>query len=366
MAKYKRRPKVKRYRRSFYSRGMRIRKIVGIVALVAVVLAAAWFAAPHVLDWATHTWYTVVKDRDLEAESASRAAASSQAAASAAASEAASSAASEPEEDVFDGKAIVSGRWAELDTAALTDDDTLRTTAQQLKAQGVEYAVLTLKDAAGNIYYASQAAAAAGGIVADPLDAGHIAAILREEKLIPVAQLAAFKDPISSRTDRSMAIHYGDGLWLDAQKDGNAWLNPYSAAAVEYVGDLVAEVQGMGFEQVVLTNVQFPKLSRKQDYGETSGVSRADQLKADIAALQSRFAGSMTLWFSYTLDQCNNSSVALDVPALTLGVQNLLVTSDAAMDADALQALETAATDAGVENLTVHAADRFETDRVSG
>ena len=23
----------------------------------AVVLAAAWFAAPHVLDWATHTWY---------------------------------------------------------------------------------------------------------------------------------------------------------------------------------------------------------------------------------------------------------------------------------------------------------------------
>ena len=159
MAKYKRRPKVKRYRRSFYSRGMRIRKIVGIVVLVAVVLAAAWFAAPHVLDWATHTWYTVVKDRDLEAESASRAAASSQAAASAAASEAASSAASEPEEDVFDGKAIVSGRWAELDTAALTDDDTLRTTAQQLKAQGVEYAVLTLKDAAGNIYYASQAAA---------------------------------------------------------------------------------------------------------------------------------------------------------------------------------------------------------------
>ena len=50
MAKYKRRPKVKRYRRSFYSRGMRIRKIVGIVVLVAVVLAAAWFAAPHVLD----------------------------------------------------------------------------------------------------------------------------------------------------------------------------------------------------------------------------------------------------------------------------------------------------------------------------
>ena len=164
-----------------------------------------------------------------------------------------------------------------------------------------------------------------------------------------------------------MAIHYnGSARWLDAQKNGNPWLNPYSTAAVEYVGDLVEEVQQLGFEQVVLTNVQFPKLSKKQDYGTTNGVSRADQLKADIAALQDRLSGKVTLWFSYTLDQCKNSSVALDVPALTLGVQNLLVTSDAAMDADALQALETAATDAGVENLTVHAADRFETDRVSG
>ena len=90
MAKYKRQ-KVKRYRRSFYSRGTRIKKGIGIVVLVLAVLGAAWLAAPHVLDWATHTWYTVVKNRDLEAESASRAAASSEAAASSAVQEAASS-----------------------------------------------------------------------------------------------------------------------------------------------------------------------------------------------------------------------------------------------------------------------------------
>ena len=96
MAKNKRQ-KVKHYNRSFYSRETRVKRGIGIVVLVAAVLAAAWFAAPHVLDWATHTWYTVVKDRDLEAESASRAeaAASSAAASSAAASQAAS----EPEEE---------------------------------------------------------------------------------------------------------------------------------------------------------------------------------------------------------------------------------------------------------------------------
>jgi len=92
----------------------------------------------------------------------------------------------------------------------------------------------------------------------------------------------------------------------------------------------------MGFEQAVLTNVQFPKFSRKQDYGDTAGMSRPDQLKADIAALQTRFEGSVTLWFSYTLDQCNTSSAALDVPAVTLGMNDLLVTADRLDEAAAL------------------------------
>ena len=360
MAKYKRQ-KVKHYHRSFYSREMRVKRGIGIAVLVVAVLAAAWFAAPHVLDWATHTWYTVVKDRDLEAESASRAeaAASSAAASSAAVSQAASE--PEPEEEKpLDGKAITGGSWAAVDVSALADDASIRAAAQQLKAQGADYGLVTLKTPDGSICYASQVPAAAQSIAGTTVDPARIAAIFREEGVIPVAQLAAFKDPISSRTDRSMAIHYGDGLWLDAQKDGNAWLNPYSAAAVEYVGDLVAEVQGMGFEQVVLTNVQFPKLSRKQDYGETSGVSRADQLKADIAALQSRFAGSMTLWFSYTLDQCNTNSVSLDVPAVTLGMDNLLVTADKAMDADSRTALEQSAAGQGVQHLVLHSADIFQ------
>ena len=49
---------------------MRLKKGIGIAVLVVAVLAAAWVAAPHVLDWATHTWYTVVRDRDLSASSA--------------------------------------------------------------------------------------------------------------------------------------------------------------------------------------------------------------------------------------------------------------------------------------------------------
>ena len=50
MAKYPKRQKVKRYRRSFYSREMRVKKGIGIAVLVLVMLGAAWRAPPHVLD----------------------------------------------------------------------------------------------------------------------------------------------------------------------------------------------------------------------------------------------------------------------------------------------------------------------------
>lgn len=361
MAKYKRQ-KVKRYRRSFYSRGTRIKKGIGIVVLVLAVLGAAWLAAPHVLDWATHTWYTVVKNRDLEAESASRAAASSEAAASSAVQEAASSQPEPEQPKELDGKAITGGSWAELDVTTLTDEAAIRAAARQLKQQGADYALVTLKDAAGTVYYASGVAAAAQSITENPVDAANIAAILREEGIIPAAQLAAFTDPVSVYTDRSMGVHYdGNSLWLDnvsAAKGGKAWMNPFAASAVQYVGDLIEEVRSMGYEQVVLTGVQFPNIiTRKQDFGASGGKSRegrAAQLTADIAAWQTRFAGSVTLWVSYPDALCTAATDALGTTGTSLGMENLLVTSSTALDADSRAALEQAAADAGVKHVVVH------------
>ena len=361
MAKYKRQ-KVKHYHRSFYNRETRVKRGIGIVVLVAAVLAAAWFAAPHVLDWATHTWYTVVRNRDLSASSP----AVSEAASSTAASEAAASSVAEPEPapepEPTPGTAIVAGSWAEVDVTTLTDEAAIRAAARQLKQQGADYALVTLKDAAGTVYYASGVAAAAQSITDNPVDAANIAAILREEGIIPAAQLAAFTDPVSVYTDRSMGVHYdGNSLWLDnvsAAKGGKAWMNPFAASAVQYVGDLIEEVRGMGYEQVVLTGVQFPNIiTRKQDFGASGGKSRegrAAQLAADIAAWQTRFAGSVTLWVSYPDALCTAATDALGTTGTSLGMENLLVTSNAALDADSRAALEQAAADAGVQHVVVH------------
>ena len=341
MAKYPKRQKVKRYRRSFYSREMRVKKGIGIAVLVLVMLGAAWLAAPHVLDWATHTWYTVVRNRDLSASSPASASASSvaESPASSAASEPAASSEVQPEvvTPAVDGTAIVEGSWAEADITALTEDASIRAAAQQLASQGVKYAVVTLKDATGVVYYASQVPAAAASPASVTVDPARVAAIFREEGLIPVAKLAAFRDPAGARADHAMAIGYkGQAyLWLDnkASADGKPWLNPYADAAVQYIGDLIDELHTAGFEQMVLENVQFPaSTSSTQDFGSR-----------------------VTLWYSYTLAEVADTSSTLGVPAAQLGVKNLVVRvpSASTMTAEERAALVQAQTEAGVEHVVV-------------
>ena len=350
MAHYKKRPKVKRYRRSFYSREMKLKKGIGIAVLVLAVLGIGWLAAPHVLDWATHTWYTVVRNRDLSASSP----AVSEAASSTAVSEAAASSVAEPEPapepEPTPGTAIVAGSWAEVDVTSLTDEAAITAAAQQLAAQGAVYAV-------------------AGSVAANPVDAAAIARVFKANGITPVAQLAAFRDPAGARADHAMAIRYKgqEYLWLDnkASAGGNPWLNPYAAEAVQYIGDLIEEVHGMGFDQVLLKNVQFPSsTSSKQDYGSTNGVDRAGQLAADIAAWQSRVGTEVTLWYGCSLSQVTDATSALGVPAAQLGMKNLLVEvpGSSTLDEAGRTTLTRMLEDAGVEHTVIRddAAGRFE------
>ena len=327
-------------------------------ALVTVVLVVGWLAAPHVLDWATHTWYTVVRNRDLSASSgpaASSVAASSEAAAAPAASSEARPASSEPA--AAPANAIIEGSWGVLDTAAARDEASLRAAAQELARQGAAYAVVTLKDSSGQILYPSALPAAAGSIEGASLDPSLIASVLKENGLVPVAKLAAFRDPAAARANRGMAIGYTgqEYLWLDnkASAGGNPWLNPYSDEAVQFIGDLIGEVQSMGFDNVLLENVQFPLAQNgKQDFGSTGGRDRSAQLAADIALWDARFSGSVTLWYGYSLAQVTDGAATEGAKAAALGVKNLVVEVPAkqTMEEAARNALSDALAASGVEH----------------
>ena len=95
-------------------------------------------------------------------------------------------------------------------------------------------------------------------------------------------------------------------------------------------------------------------LKRVYDDGRL-GVSRADQLRADMAVWEQRFGSRVTLWYSYTLAEVADTSSTLGVPAAQLGVKNLVVRvpSASTMTAEERAALVQAQTEAGVEHVVV-------------
>jgi hypothetical protein len=338
MAKRKRQ-RLKHYRHNVYSRSQQLKKGAALLALVAAVLVAAWLAAPYVLDWGTHTWYTLVRAKDLSAsEVASESGTQEEPAATEAPAAtptptptATPTPEATPEATQLPGTAIREGSWASVSLSALGSAEAITAQAEQLAAQGVQYALVTLKDTSGYIYYSSEVPAAASSIAATVVDPAAIAAAFREAGVTPVAWLAAFRDPVTPYTNRSFAIHYGNGeyLWLDASSaaaGGKPWLNPYSDEAVQYIGDLIDEVYAFGFEQVVLGNVQFPEVvSAKQEFGVTGGRTRAEQLEADIAVWAARFEGRVTLWYEYPLSSCQTADATTEVLPPELGCANLVV-----------------------------------------
>ncbi|MCI2046335.1 MAG: putative glycoside hydrolase [Faecalibacterium sp.] len=345
MAKKNSMGKVKRYRHSFYSgRLFLAKKAIAWVVGIAALFAVGFLAAPAVLNWGTHVWYTKIKGLNL---SQSTSVAESEPASSAASSEAASTAseqaASTPTAQIGEGS------WTTLSLAALGDQTAIDQAAADLATQGVHYGVVPLKDASGYIYYASAVPNAAKSIAATTIDASATAAALKAKGIVPVAYLCAFQDPLSAYTDRTMAIHYGgsDYLWLDAASDagGKPWLNPYADTAVQYIGDLIEEAYNMGYEQVILSTAQFPAyVGAKQDFGDTQGRDRAAQLTQDFAAWETRFDGRVTLWYEVSYANCAAPGTALgDSMPGALGVENLMIQLPAESDTSAESAASASA-----------------------
>lgn len=325
--------RVKRYNHNFYTTGRHYwaKKILLGILVLALLFVLGMFAAPAVLDWGSHFWYTVVKNQDLEDPAVTPAPPTEtdqpEEPQSPDGTEPETPAV-EPEAPVQADPAFAEGSFQVLRLSALQTADALAKTAQDLHDQGVRVGIVPLKDESGFVYYPSAVPQAAASIAATTIDPAAVAQALKAQGIRPAAAISVFKDPM---VDRELGIRYVgmDYMWLDnkAEAGGKRWMNPYSSAAVQYIGDLIQEIHDMGFDTVVLTGVQFPRQeSPKQDFGDTQGRDRAAQLQADIAAWESRFAGSVSLVYEVPYESCVAASSTLGgaMPG-ALGMKQLIL-----------------------------------------
>ena len=190
--------RVKRYKSSFYrSRGYHVRRLAIGLAVLAAIFALGWFIGPAVIDFGTSTWYSwkngssrsepVNSDESLSGPMVTETPAPTPT----------------PEPTPTPVGIVEDSRWSWVDLAAVSTEQNARATAQQLAGQGVQYAVLTLKDDGGSLYYASAQELAARSLSEAAIDPAAAVAILKEEGVTAVAQLAMYRDPVAPYTDSS-------------------------------------------------------------------------------------------------------------------------------------------------------------------
>ena len=316
--------KIKRYRRSFSGSGDRnnlLRRILLWVLILAAIFGVGWLIAKPGLDLASSLWYSY-KNRG-ESSSVSVPGDSSSV------SQSTSEPTATPTPEATDN---LSGNWAQVSISSVDTAEKATAFAEQLAQQGVRYAVLTLKDDRGYVYYNSQVSLASSAISSTVVDAASIAKAFQDAGVTPVAGICAFKDTLAPYADRSAAVKYGnqDITWLDssAELGGKPWLNPNAASAQQYIADLIAEVRDLGFETVLIQNLQFPEGNGLDlaGYGEMT-LSR-QELLAQLGRRYEAIEG-VEVWFEVPAAAISGQSVeSYGASPASFGLQHVIVRMD--------------------------------------
>ena len=353
--------KLKHYKRIFHTRDQIVHTALAWAAGIIAVFVVGYLAAPAVLDFGTHTWYTVVKGRDLDSPSSAAASEPTPAQSVPAESQPEATTAPTPVPKVDQGS------WAFASLSGFSSPEKMAETARQYQENGVHYVVIPLKDSTGYLYYPSTLPDASKSVAATTIDAAAAAAALREAGLEPVASLCAFQDPIAPYTNRDMGIHYQNTeyFWLDAEQEagGKPWLDPWSEAAVNYVAGVISEVKAMGFNTILLSGVQYPSYATSSCGYAGGGTATASHLAELLKSWNDTLsADGGTLWVQYPLAAVASADpvAALGGTYADLGVQRLMIAMPAEVpenQEELLTAAKAAAESAKTESVTVKTAD---------
>ena len=167
-----------------------------------------------------------------------------------------------------------------LPFSAYRNAATRDTALSNAAAAGFNAVILEMKDADGTIYFQSSSARVAKvkctAENALPLaDVTALFAAARDAGLQPIVHLYAFRDNAAARALKNARISYDKNdswVWYDDSPNdgGKAWLNPYADEAHLYIIDLARELKEAGAAAVMLDGVQFPKTTKKANFGSSS------------------------------------------------------------------------------------------------
>jgi hypothetical protein len=180
------------------------------------------------------------------------------------------------------------------------------------RSDGFDVVVIEMKDEIGRLLYQSEVVTGEPPmqvnqireIVTGTLTAQAIVAAVEEEGMRPVARINTLKDHIAPTRLRDVRF---DG-WLDGRPDagGRAWANPFREGTQNYISEIIGELQGAGFAEIILANTIFPK----QRFSGTD----ISILPGYVTDLETRYNG-LVQFINAVADNNPDTTILLEVAA---------------------------------------------------
>ena len=129
----------------------------------------------------------------------------------------------------------------------------------QIKALPAETAVMVdVKGIKGDFYYSSAVGSnRSGSISTEKMD--ELIAYLKRTGRYAIARIPALKDYHYGLNHVPDGVHHSSGGYLYMDDDGCYWLHPASEGTLSYLTQIIMELKGLGFDEVVLDDFQFPE-----------------------------------------------------------------------------------------------------------
>ena len=272
-----------------------LKKILGILAVVAVVLAVAcacWFL--WLQRFAVYTADGKVRlDFDLPPVSGGQLATPPE----------------NPDIPIrFDQNDEMAGGSTELtqmigyyvEKSELQDIDNV---ISQIQALPAETAVMVdVKGIKGDFYYTSTVSSKRNSSI-NPEKMDELISYLQRTGRYAIARIPALRDYDYGLNHVPDGVHHSSGGYLYMDDDGCYWLHPGSQGTLSYLTQIIMELKGLGFDEVVLEDFQFPETTSILVNGDKAELLTNAAKVLMSACATERFAVSFVKGADFTMPE---------------------------------------------------------------
>ena len=194
--------------------------------------------------------------------------------------------------------AQLTGYYVELND--LQDIPAIKKQIQQLEAGTA--VMVDVKNVKGEFYYSSAVGSNRSSQI-NTAEFDDLIATLKRSNVYAIARIPALRDYTYGLNHVPDGVHHSSGGYLYMDDGGCYWLHPGSQGTLSYLTQIIMELKGLGFDEVVLDDFCFPETTQIMVNGDKAEfLSQAANVLLSACATDS-FAVSFVKTAEFTVPE---------------------------------------------------------------